>query len=310
MPSENAITIYGGDYAHTLGIAGRHGAGVALDYRTARVQDIFAGMLEERRFEVCEFSLANYLTLRATGQHWLTAVPVFPYRAFRHGLAVTRRESALRQLGELAGTRIGVEDYSMTAAVWFRGLLQDDYGIAPESITWVTGRRQRFPLPAGANVETTEADLEDLVGCGALDAMLGFTLRDNALSPAARRLRPVLADAAHEEQAYFARTGIYPIMHCVVMRNDVLDAQPALPLAICAAYAAAKARAGERRRNAASTAAPPQQWTSDPERFGGDPLPYGLTPDNRRVVARLATYLKQQGFIEEAADPENLFRAV
>src|SRR5687768_8166800 len=110
-------------------------------------------MLEERRFEACEFSLANYITLRCNGHDWLSAVPVFPYRAFRHGLAVTRRESSLTRLEDLEGARIGVEDYSMTAAVWFRGVLRDHHGVDLDSISWVTHAKQRFEVPARARVE-------------------------------------------------------------------------------------------------------------------------------------------------------------
>ena len=186
------IVIHGGDYEHTLGIAGVHGDGIRLNYEPMRVQDIFVRMLETRVFEVCEFSLANYITLRGTAQHWLTAIPIFPYRAFRHSLAVTQRDSALTKLDQLAGKRIGVEDYSMTAAVWFRGLLQEEYGVDPRAVSWVTRSKQRFPFPAGAQVERTDADLEDLLLEGRIDALLGFALKDALLPPDQRRLRPLL----------------------------------------------------------------------------------------------------------------------
>ena len=159
-----------------LVIGGSNDDGVRLAYEAMRVQDIFVAMLESRRFEVCEFSLANYLTLRSTGHDWLTAVPVFPYRAFRHGLAVTRRDSALTSLTQLSGKRIGVEDYSMTAAVWFRGLLEDEYGVDPRSITWVTRRKQRSP--SRSTPESIERCLSRRAALEASDAMLGFSLKD------------------------------------------------------------------------------------------------------------------------------------
>src|SRR5258708_7289552 len=130
------ILIRGGDYEHTLDIPGEYRDGIRIGYAPMRVQDIFVAMLKERRFQPCEFSLANYLILHAGTDRWLTAVPVFPFRAFRHSLAVTRRDSTLTSLDQLAGTRIGVEDYSMTAAVWFRGLIEDEYGVDHRSITW------------------------------------------------------------------------------------------------------------------------------------------------------------------------------
>src|SRR5688500_4305735 len=97
------VTVSGGDYEHTLGIDGYSAHGVRIAYATLPVRQIFEAMLEDRSFEACEFSLANYITLRCNGHDWLSAVPVFPYRAFRHGLAVTRRESPLKRLEDLQG---------------------------------------------------------------------------------------------------------------------------------------------------------------------------------------------------------------
>lgn len=302
------IIIRGGDYEHTLGIEGVYD-GIGLGYESPGMQGLFADMLETRRYEVCEFSLANYLTLRATGQSWLAAVPVFPYRTFRHSLAVVRRDSKLVSLAELAGKRVGVEDYSMTAAVWFRGLLKDEYGVDHRSINWVSHVKQRFPIPAGARVEKTEQSLEGLLLDGTIDALLGFSLRDSSLPPAERRLRPLLHDAQREEEAYFARTGLYPIHHTVVIRNDVLEREPRLAGAVCAAYLAAKERAYRRQLGATLLPWAKQRWTEAFQRFGGDPLPYGLTPENRTVIARLGSYLREQGFIEMEPATDAIFLA-
>jgi len=295
---EPDFTIRGGDYEHTFGISGEY-AGVRLGYEAPGMQGLFAKMLETRCYEVCEFSLANYLTLRATGQDWLTALPVFPYRAFRHSLAAVRRDSDLVSLSQLAGKRVGVEDYSMTAAVWFRGLLEDEYGVGHRQITWVTRAKQRFPFPAGAPVETTTHDLEELLCDGAIDAFLGMSLRDSALPPAERRLRPLVNDAQREEEAYFARTSIYPIHHCVVIRNDVLERNRDLVAAVCSAYAGAKERAYRRQLGATMVPWGKAYWAKMFQRFGGDPLPYGLTLSNRRVIDRLACHLQTQGFIPQ-----------
>ncbi|MEN3352380.1 MAG: 4,5-dihydroxyphthalate decarboxylase [Betaproteobacteria bacterium] len=307
MSAFTEFMIQGGDYEHTLGITGTYGSGINIRYQAMRPQDIFVPMLETRRYQICEFSLANYLTLRATGKHWFTAVPVFPSRVFRHGLAVTRRDSALTRLEQLEGKRVGVEDYSMTAAVWFRGLLQEEYGVTNRSITWVTRPKQRFAFPEDARVETTTADLEQLLLDGAIDAMLGFTLKDSLLPAQQRQLRPLLADAEREERAYYERTSIYPIMHCVVIRNDVLDRAPALVDAVCRAYATAKERAYSRQLGATLVPWGKNYWARTFEMFRGDPLSYGWTAVNRTVVERLAQYLHQQGFIPDVPDVAKLF---
>ncbi|MCW5604604.1 MAG: hypothetical protein KIT18_08680 [Burkholderiales bacterium] len=300
------IIIRGGDHEHTLGIAGEYG-GVRLGYETMRLQDIFVEMMASRCFEVCEFSLANYITLRAAGETWLTAIPVFPFRAFRHSLAVVPRDSVLSGPGDLAGRRVGVEDCSMTAAVWFRGLLDTEFGVDWRSITWVTPDTQRFPPPAGTVVETTTRDLEELLCEGKIDALLGFALRDARLPLQQRRLRPLLADTEAVERDYYLRTGIYPINHCVVIRSDVLAAIPTLADTVCRAYAEAKERAYRRQLGATLVPWGKTHWARTFELFGGDPLPYGLTPVNRMVVGQLARHLHAQGFIAAVPDVDALF---
>jgi 4,5-dihydroxyphthalate decarboxylase len=304
--NEPHVTIHGVDYEHTLEISGEH-HGVHFSYERMPTQKIFVPMLESRCFEICEFSLANYLTLRAAGERWLTAVPVFPMRAFRHGLATTRKESTLSSLRELAGKRVGVEDYSMTAAVWFRGLLEEEYGVDPDSILWVTHAKQRFPFPKGVRVETTHGALEDLLCEGAIDAMLAVGSKDARLPSGERRLRPLLHDALAEEKEYYQRTGIYPINHVVVIRSDVLENHPGAAAAVCAAYQHAKQRAYERQL--ATTLVPwgKLHWADTFEMFGGDPLPYGLDATNRLVVGRLARYLREQRFVAEEPDLESVF---
>ena len=308
-PETPDFIIRGGDHEHVLGLAGAYG-GVRLGYETLRLQDIFVAMLEQRRFEVCEFSLANYIVLRASGQDWLTALPVFPYRAFRHSTAMTRRDSTLTNLAQLAGKRIGVEDYSMTAAVWFRGLLQQEYGVDHRSITWVTHTKQRLPLPPGASVERITGDLETLLCEGQLDALLGFSVRDTRLPPPQRQLRTLLADAQAAEQDYYRRTAIYPINHCVVIRNDAQARQPALAGAVYDAYVSAKERAYRRRLGTTLMPWGKNHWEHTFACFGGDPLPYGMTAQNRMVVKRLVDDLHEQGFIAAAPDVDSLFMTV
>jgi 4,5-dihydroxyphthalate decarboxylase len=301
------IIIRGGDHEHVLGMAGDYANGLRLGYETMRLQDIFVAMLETRQFEVCEFSLANYIVLRTGGQHWLSAIPVFPFRAFRHATAITRRDSALTDLAQLAGKRVGVEDYSMTAAVWFRGLLRQEYDIDHRSIHWVSYAKQRLPLPRSASVEITHHDLEETLCHGGIDAMLGFFVRDSRLPPPQRQLRTILPHPQVVEQDYYRRTAIYPINHCVVIRNDALECCPALADTVYSAYVAAKARAYQRQLGSTLMPWGKVHWERTFELFQDDPLPYGLTPQNRRVVEQLAQDLHEQGFIETVPDIDTLF---
>ena len=299
------FAIHGGDYEHVLELPGTY-EGIALDYQSRAVSGLFAEMLATRRFEICEFSLANAIILHAAGERWLTPLPIFPYRAFRHAVVFVRSDSDLASFAQLSGRRVGIEDYSMTAAVWLRGLIEDEYGVDHRAVTWVTQQNQRFPLPAGATVEYAERELQSLLVNGDIDALLGLSLASKSL-PAG--LRPLLPDAEAAERDYYQRTKIYPINHCVAIRSDVLAQQPSLSRAVATAYDHAKAAAY--RRKLGSTLMPwgKPLWVKGFEAFGGDPLPYGLTPVNRLVVETLGRYLQRQGFIEAVPDTDELFAA-
>ena len=303
------ISIRGADHDHVRDMAPIEASGIALHYESMSLAELFPKMLATRCYEVCEFSLANYLIVRGSGGDWLTALPVFPFRCFRHSFPMTRREAAVTDLRQLSGKRVGLPDYSMTAAVWLRGLLRAEYGVDHRQITWVTSRKQRLPIPQGARVEFTDTDLETLLESSAIDAMCGPAHRDAARPAGERRLRTVLPEAEAAERDYFARTGIFPIMHCVVIRNDILELAPQLPGAVAGAYARAKALAYARR----SPAVLPwggTNWQQDMALFGDDPLPYGLTAVNRKVVATLAADLQEQGFIARTPDLDSLFLPV
>jgi 4,5-dihydroxyphthalate decarboxylase len=297
--------VSGGAYGHVDGLAGEY-CGVRLEYRATSPRQIFEAMLEHKSYEVCEFSLANYLILRGSGEHWLTATPIFPYRAFRHSPVLVRKDSPLTDFTGLRGKRVGIDDYSMTAAVWLRGLLLDEYGVDHRSITWVSAAKQRLPIPALARVERTEANLETLLVEGKIDAWLGMSRGDAALPDHERKLRPILPNPHGIERDYFARTRCFPINHCVVIRNDALARVPDLPRAVAMAYGQAKTRAYQRK---AQSILPwgMANWDADMKLFGGDPLPYGLDDVNRSVVGTLARYLHEQGFIRAVPVIDDVF---
>ena len=304
--STPTFCIRGGDYEHLIGLPGER-LGFRFTFEPSSPNDIFKAMMHNRPYEVCEFSLANYLTLRANGEDWVTAIPVFPNRAFRHGTLITRRDSDIVSPAQLGGRRIAVDDYTMTAATWVRGLLEDEYGVDWRSITWVTGRNQRHAAPAGARIDFMEGATEDLLLDGHADASLGFVVKDFQKPLHQRRLRTVLRDAEATELAYYERTGIYPINHCVVVRTDVHRQHPGLLAAVAQSYVDAKREAYARKIGSSLMPWAKNTWARVFDIFGGDPLPYGLTPVNRMVVGKLAGYLKTQGFIDEVPDIDALF---
>ncbi|MGE3149088.1 MAG: hypothetical protein AB7K04_08485 [Pseudorhodoplanes sp.] len=300
------ITLRGGDYEHILDLT-RHVKGFEIGYEASALNPLFARMIAERAYEVCEFSLANYIMLKDRGADWLTAIPVFPYRAFRHGALFVRTDSPLTNPSQLSGRTVAVPDYSMTAAGWARGIFRDRYGLKWSDINWHSGTEQRFPTPAGVKLTRRADDLEQAVIDGKIDALLTTGIADEKRSPADRRLRTLLPDAEEAERAYHQETGIYPIHHTVVVRSDTLKSHPGLPRALFDAYAQAKANAYQRRLGATLVPWGLNNWKKQFAAFGGDPLPYGLTDLNIKVVLKLAEYLLDQKLIGAMPDVSSLF---
>jgi 4,5-dihydroxyphthalate decarboxylase len=208
------VEVIGGDYEFTLGLAGKFDGG-ELRYNPAGTQVSFGTILQKKPFQVCEFSLANYLMMRDRGADWMVATPVFLNRQFRHACILVRKDSPLKTFADLKGKKVGAKEYSQTAAVWFRGMLLDHYGVDWRDIHWTCGKVQRFPPPKEADVTTVDEEPEDMLLAGKLDALLAVQVKDNALPPNERKLRPLLPDVQTEERAYYTKTGIYPLNHTV-----------------------------------------------------------------------------------------------
>ena len=220
-----AIELTGGDYEHTLGLAGIRD-GIDIRYMTAPLRDVFLRMLTEHCYEACEFSLSNYLMLKDRGADWLHAIPVFPYRAFRHSTLYVRKDSPLQEPADLHGKRVGVPDFSMTAAVWTRGILADQYGVQWQDLRWVVSGKQRFATLSGVTLEAANGDLEALLVEGKIDALLTPQTADDRKPASERKLRSLIADVQAAEEAYLRTFGVYPINHVVVIRSDTLQRLP------------------------------------------------------------------------------------
>jgi 4,5-dihydroxyphthalate decarboxylase len=187
-------------------------------------------------------------------------------------------------------------------------MLKDHYNVDWRDIHWVCGNVQRFPPPGEADVTTADEEPEDMLLAGKLDALLAVQVKDAALPPAMRKLRPLLPDVEAEERAFYQRTGIYPLNHTVVIDRALAEKQPGLARALVSSYGAAKRAAFKRRL--ATTMLPwgDRRWADAMEFFGGDPLPHGLTPKNREQVETLARYVHEQGLMAKPlATADDLF---
>jgi 4,5-dihydroxyphthalate decarboxylase len=294
-------------------------AGVELNFLDLPVEETFFRMLGFAEFDIAELSLSSYvLTLGRDAP--FVAVPVFPSRAFRHSGVYVREDSPLTDLADLAGKTVGVPEYQITAAVWIRGIVAEHHGVPVASVRYRTGgldtpgrvEKVRLDLPPEVDVEPVGPGdtLSQLLLDGGLDAV--YTARNPAPfnRPDGGGLRRLLPDPVAAEREYHARTGIFPIMHTLVIRRDVYERHRWLARELVKACAAAKQLAlagiGE---TAALPYALPWLW-AEVERtrmaLGEDWWPYGLEP-NRTTLSTFLRYSHEQGLAARRYEPEELF---
>lgn len=263
-----------------------------------------------------EMSLSTHIIRIARNEDNLVGLPIFPSRTFRHRAMYVKADSSIRGLGDVRGRRVGVPHYHMTAAVWVRGLLQDDYGITPTDIEWVTGGVNEVGSPRlidtsldGISI-SHEADrsLDELLVNGDIDCILSprppasFSVDP----PLSRRIIP----DASEEAAYYQRTGIFPIMHCIVVQSDLVRRFPDVINALGEAFENAKELAITRLRQfePLSTSLPflEDHLAATHSLMGQDYWPYGVER-NLPTLRALCGYLYEQGLTSRLVEPSELF---
>jgi 4,5-dihydroxyphthalate decarboxylase len=290
-------------------VLGQHGqvqdlrsGGVRIDgfdlrfTEVARMPDVYREMARTQPYEVCEMAPTAYLMARAAGAP-LTALPLPMTRRFRHTGVQRLRNSAVRQPADLSGRAIGLRTYSVTAAVWTRGVYAEEYGLDPNSVSWCTQEEEAFPrfvLPPNVTYAGNSASFAEMLRAGRIDAVFaGLAGGADGLED---ELIDLVEDAATAERDWFERTGIYPLHGLIVVRNDVLDAHPHLPQALFEAFSEAKARYLARVRSGESSA-PDDRRYLELESVVGDPLPYGVN-ENRASFEALIRYAHRQHLID------------
>jgi 4,5-dihydroxyphthalate decarboxylase len=280
---------------------------------------IFDRMSGGQEFDVAEYSSSEFVQRFANKQCPFVAIPVFPSRCFRHGFIAINRKSGIKTPKDLEGKRVGVALYTMTAAIFIRGLLQHEYGVDLSKIKWVQGAINTggahgaptvLPLlkPVDMEFNHSKKSLSDLIEERAVDATIGTSL------PEAVRTNPDLGQLfpnfVELEKEYYRRTKIYPIMHLVAIRKDVHEKYPFVASSLFHAFERAKKIALERMFNlrALRYMVPWLMRDIDEiyEIFNGDPWPYGLEP-NRPTLEALVTYLVDQHLIAKPVPVDDLF---
>jgi 4,5-dihydroxyphthalate decarboxylase len=284
--------------------------GVDLNVLTMPSPERHGRMLRHGEFDVCELSLVGYLVARDRGCDY-TAIPVFPHRRFRHSYMVKRTGCGIDKPSDLNGKRVALDTLQNSAGLWMRGILQDYYGVDLKTIEWWCQEEEDIPfeparwmkvkrVPEGQNVDQMllDGELEGALYPEVLPSI------ENASPKVARLFR----DPKAAEIDYYKRSGIFPIMHTVVIRNRVLEHNPWVALSLVQGFERAKRACFERMRDPRSFAL---VWVQDllheqREIFGVDPWPYNLD-DNRKALEAAVRYEYEQGMITKKPKVEELF---
>jgi 4,5-dihydroxyphthalate decarboxylase len=318
---EVPITIACGNYDRTRAI--RDGRvqveGCAVTYLPLYPEEIFFRAFRYQEFDVSELSFSSYIRTVAAGTSAYAGIPAFVSRLFRHSGIYVRADAGIREPGDLRGKRAGLPEYQITAVVWMRGMLQHEYGVKPTEIHWRSGgqeeagRDERTPLKPIAGLDLKPIGREQtLVGMlrdGELDALFTARAPSSFLrgEPHIRRLFP---DTRAAEQAYYKKTGMFPLMHLVGIRKSLVEKYPWLPSSVYKAFCEAKALAMADLLdiNALMVTLPwlIAETEATTALMGGDFWAYGIH-ENRREIAALTQYAHEQGLIDRKVSAEELF---
>jgi len=292
--------------------------GINLTCLIMAVEEIFYRFLVYKEWDVSEISMAKYCALIAQGDKNFLALPVFPSRVFRQGSLYVRRNGPVKTVKDLVGKRVGLPEWAQTAAVYSRGFLQHEYGIKLSSIEWVQagvnqpGRVEKveIKLPKGIRLtRVPDKSLNDMLLSGEVDAIM-VARAPAAFTAGDRKICRLFENFLEVEAAYYKKTGIFPIMHAVAVKRDVLDKNPWVARSLFNAFEEAKRRSIARAVDSTVTMFP-IPWCYEYARrgmdlLGGDYFPYGIE-QNRKTLEAFLSYAHEQGVCQRLVKVEELF---
>lgn len=295
--------------------------GVDLTYRVFEDPgELFVRQCQDAEFETSELSLSSYLAMISRGDDRFVGIPVFPSRHFRHAQIYVNVDAGIERPADLIGRRVGVLEYQMTAAVWIRAFLEHDFGVAPSDVDWVTGglrtpddfaERLAINLPDDVSLRRIppETTLESSLENGQISALIS-AYPPLTMGTEGSRVAPLFADHRAVERDYYARTGIFPIMHLVAIRRDVYEADRSIAMRLYSAFKEAQG-VGRQRLHQVAGLAVSLPWLEAELQdtrnlFGDDPFPYGVSA-NKDVVDALLRYALEQGITVRELEIGDLF---
>lgn len=292
--------------------------GIDLTYLDLQVEEIFFRMVTYRDFDVSEISMAKFSSLASQGDSPFVGIPVFPSRVPRHSSIYVRKDGNVKTPADLKGKRVGVPEWAQTAAVYSRGMLQHQYGVDLTSIQWIQagvdqpGRveKVKLKLPAGIKYEAAPTK------------SLGGMLISGEIDAAFSAHPPLCYDEGHPnivrmfedymdlEMKYVRETGIFPIMHAIAIKREIVEENPWVAMSLFNAFDESKRRSVARAQNP-TTSALPIPWGYELAKrakaiTGEEIMPYGVEA-NRTTLDAFLQYAFEQGVCHKRMKPEELF---
>ena len=295
-----------GSYGHTQAI--KDGAltppHCALDLvEVSPLPRAFRMMVNDLAFDLCEMALTTHALARAFDKP-LTGIPAVLHRGFHQGAILVNTRSGVRRPGDLVGQRVGVRAYSQTTGVWVRGILQDEYGVDHRDITWVTfegAHVREYEDPPNVERAPAGKSLQRMLVEGEIAAaIVGPEGIDDP------HVRPLFDEPDREAAAWYARTGVYPVNHVVVVRDELAATHPRLVGELYALFREARDRYLGRLETDGPATPKDGAWLSLGKLVGGNPLPYGVAP-NRAAIELLMRYAHEQRLLPRPFAVEELF---
>jgi len=292
--------------------------GIDLNLVILPVEEVFFRSLRFKEFDISEMSMGRYVATLSSGDSPFVAIPVFPSRMFRHSAIYVKTNGSVRTPKDLRGARVGVPEWAQTAGIYVRGLLADEYKVPAADVEWVQGGLEQpgreeevtIELPAGVRLRRVEdRTLNDMLLRGELDALISAH-PPIAFKQGDPNIRTLFDDPAEVESRFWQDTGIFPIMHTIVIKRDIFESNRWIAMNLQQAFADAKNRCIARARDKLASRFPipfmNEFVRATNARFGDDFWPYGIEP-NRKTLSAFLRFAHMQGVTRHLLQVDELF---
>mgnify|MGYP003706037093 FL=1 len=290
-----------------------------FDFHFGEPEALFRIALQEAKYDITELSMGSHITKTARGDSEYIGIPVFPSRAFRHSGIFVRSDRDINSLADLRGKKVGVPEFQQTAGIWLRGMMADEYGVKSDEVSWKVGalnapgpgERMKISLPDHMDVSSVEPGdyLDRLIKEGEIDAI--FSPREpNSLLDPNLPVKKLFDDVPAAERAYCAKTGFFPIMHCLAIKKTIVKDYPDLPVYLFNLFAEAK-RFSLNEMALGNVLRVSLPWVNELQAdfailMGGNPWPYGLSVNHAEITAMIR-YAMMDGIAAQTIEASELF---